>query len=320
MAVFMPITDPSMATSGPPELPGLIAASVWMNFWNWFCAMPLGVGLVDGAVFGGDDAGRNGLRKAEGAADGEHPVADLRAVGVAELDGGEGFFGVDFNDGHVGVFVDADDSCGAAEVASAAFGVGGKLDENSVGFIDDVVVGDDVAARVNDEAGAESAALAAAHLRVVVATVGVTLVAEEAAEEVLHVLLVFGVLAAPGRGRLRRAGAGLAICSVLMLTTAGPTFLAICEKPFESVTGEGIERGRASVELTCCCSSLPETLLVRTEPASRPIESAERMVKAGTRRPARSLSMTFSLLMFSLLEFFRVVGVSGVYIGVSSLV
>ena len=31
IAVFMPITSPSMSTSGPPELPGLIAASVWMN-------------------------------------------------------------------------------------------------------------------------------------------------------------------------------------------------------------------------------------------------------------------------------------------------
>jgi len=34
MAVFMPMTWPAMSTSGPPELPGLMAASVWMNFWN----------------------------------------------------------------------------------------------------------------------------------------------------------------------------------------------------------------------------------------------------------------------------------------------
>ena len=31
MAVFMPITSPLPLTSGPPELPGLIAASVWMR-------------------------------------------------------------------------------------------------------------------------------------------------------------------------------------------------------------------------------------------------------------------------------------------------
>ena len=33
IAVFRPITCPSMLTSGPPELPGLIAASVWMKSW-----------------------------------------------------------------------------------------------------------------------------------------------------------------------------------------------------------------------------------------------------------------------------------------------
>ena len=31
MAVFMPIISPAMSTSAPPELPGLIAASVWMK-------------------------------------------------------------------------------------------------------------------------------------------------------------------------------------------------------------------------------------------------------------------------------------------------
>jgi hypothetical protein len=30
MKVFTPIRSPSMSTSGPPELPGLMAASVWM--------------------------------------------------------------------------------------------------------------------------------------------------------------------------------------------------------------------------------------------------------------------------------------------------
>ena len=30
IAVFMPITWPRVFSSGPPELPGLIAASVWM--------------------------------------------------------------------------------------------------------------------------------------------------------------------------------------------------------------------------------------------------------------------------------------------------
>ena len=44
MAVFMPTTLPAMSTSGPPELPGLMAASVWMKRWNWLCETPLGPG------------------------------------------------------------------------------------------------------------------------------------------------------------------------------------------------------------------------------------------------------------------------------------
>ena len=34
IAVFMPITLPSWVNSGPPELPGLIGASIWMN-WSY---------------------------------------------------------------------------------------------------------------------------------------------------------------------------------------------------------------------------------------------------------------------------------------------
>jgi len=34
IAVLMPMTSPCMLTSGPPELPGLMAASVWMKSSN----------------------------------------------------------------------------------------------------------------------------------------------------------------------------------------------------------------------------------------------------------------------------------------------
>jgi hypothetical protein len=33
IAVLMPTSRPAMSTSAPPELPGLIAASVWMKNW-----------------------------------------------------------------------------------------------------------------------------------------------------------------------------------------------------------------------------------------------------------------------------------------------
>jgi len=34
MAVLIPITAPLILTSGPPEFPGLIAASVWIRSWR----------------------------------------------------------------------------------------------------------------------------------------------------------------------------------------------------------------------------------------------------------------------------------------------
>ena len=42
MAVLMPIARPSRSASGPPELPELIAASVWIRS----CSSPIGVGTV----------------------------------------------------------------------------------------------------------------------------------------------------------------------------------------------------------------------------------------------------------------------------------
>jgi hypothetical protein len=37
MAELMPITRPARSTSGPPELPGLMAASVWMKSATAYC-------------------------------------------------------------------------------------------------------------------------------------------------------------------------------------------------------------------------------------------------------------------------------------------
>jgi hypothetical protein len=34
IAVLIPMTRPKASKSGPPELPGLIAASVWIISWN----------------------------------------------------------------------------------------------------------------------------------------------------------------------------------------------------------------------------------------------------------------------------------------------
>ncbi len=40
-AVFMPMTWPDVSISGPPELPGLIAASVWIMFCSVSVCVPV---------------------------------------------------------------------------------------------------------------------------------------------------------------------------------------------------------------------------------------------------------------------------------------
>ena len=66
-------------------------------------------------------------------------------------------------------------------------GIGGELDVDLVGFVDDVIVGDDVALGIDDKAGAERLL----HLAVIAAVVRAAgrLAAEEAVEEVLEVVV-----------------------------------------------------------------------------------------------------------------------------------
>ena len=50
IAVLMPITSPARSTSGPPEFPGLIAASVCRNLWNCWPIPPRSFALMIPAV------------------------------------------------------------------------------------------------------------------------------------------------------------------------------------------------------------------------------------------------------------------------------
>ena len=61
-----------------------------------------------GTIFRADDSGGDGGVQAEGAADGQDPVADLHAVGISEFGYGEFVVGFNFYYGQVGVFVEAD--------------------------------------------------------------------------------------------------------------------------------------------------------------------------------------------------------------------
>ena len=115
-----------------------------------------GVGLEEGFVIGdadaraaggADDAARDGLFEAEGRTDGEDPVSDFERVGVAEFGGGEEV-GLDSDDGDFGGRVGADDL--GFELAPV-----GQADGDLIGSGDDVIVGQDVAVGIDDDARAE---------------------------------------------------------------------------------------------------------------------------------------------------------------------
>jgi len=79
MAVLMPQQVALVSTRAPPELPGLMAASVWNEVLE-------GVDTELVASERADDAAGDGLTDAEGVADGQHLVAHLQVVGIAQHD------------------------------------------------------------------------------------------------------------------------------------------------------------------------------------------------------------------------------------------
>ena len=138
--VLMPITSPCQLRSGPPELPGLMAASVWMASsmtspsgsctWRMELTMPLG----------------EGAGESEGIADRVNFLADLQIGRIAESHRLQvGSF--DLDDGQVMRLVGADDG-GLIFLAVV------ERDFDLARIGDDVIVGEDVSFFVDDEAGA----------------------------------------------------------------------------------------------------------------------------------------------------------------------
>ena len=155
-----------------------MAASVWRKCWNCPATPGSMVRFLAEMMPAVTVCARaNGLPMAST----QSPTCGF--VGVAHLHGGQRGIGVDFDDGEIGGLVDADDAGGASEILRV--GVGGELDVDLVGLFDDVVVGDDVALGIDDEAGAEGFA----HLAVVIVALVGILSAEEAIEEVLEVVV-----------------------------------------------------------------------------------------------------------------------------------
>ena len=77
IAVLMPMTSPSRLTSGPPLLPGLIAASVWMKLFA--------LAQADSAALGADDSRGHRAFQAERIAQGQHPIADFGVVAITQF-------------------------------------------------------------------------------------------------------------------------------------------------------------------------------------------------------------------------------------------
>ena len=106
IAVLMPMMAPLASSSGPPQLPGLIAASVWMRLLRF-----VAVGLDAAALRRDDAAGDRVGVGAQRAADRDDQLADLERVRVAER-GGRQVRPLDLDDREVGQGVDPVDRAG----------------------------------------------------------------------------------------------------------------------------------------------------------------------------------------------------------------
>ena len=147
ICALTPITWPSSSSSGPPELPGLSAASVWIAPPS---SEPSGACSVRSRRR--HDAGGQRVVEAVGVADRVGVVADLDLVRVAERERLQAV-GVDLEQREVVRRVGADD------LGGELLAVGADLDRDLLGAVDDVLVRDDQAAVVDDEAGAGALAL-----------------------------------------------------------------------------------------------------------------------------------------------------------------
>src|SRR6266446_2422397 len=115
IAVLIPITLPSMFRSGPPELPGLIEASVWMKLS--YCVTPTRV----------------------------RPLADAELVGVTQLGRRQGGGRVDLEHGEIGLRVATDEPRRELPLIR-------QTHDDFLSVLDHVVVRQDVPLRIHHDA------------------------------------------------------------------------------------------------------------------------------------------------------------------------
>jgi len=99
------------------------------------------------ATNGADDALGNGMVKAERRTDRDHPLTGLQVLGLAQFKHRQ-VLAIDFEQSHVGTWI-------GTNQLGLEFTAVGQAHENLVGIGNHVVVGEDVAVRRNDEAGAQ---------------------------------------------------------------------------------------------------------------------------------------------------------------------
>src|SRR5215470_4749554 len=163
MALLMPTTSPDMFTRGPPEFPGLMAASVWRKSSKgpWPMERPLALMMPAVTVCWRPN--------------GEPPVAHLDFVRVAEGGRRVGGTALEAKHGEVGALVEADDlSLVLLALRRHHLDVGSALDHVRIGEAD--------ARGIHDHPRAETALL--------LLTLG--LAAEEATEELVAEELLDG--------------------------------------------------------------------------------------------------------------------------------
>ena len=120
----------------------MIAASVWMNVWNWrpgTMSRPLADTIP--AVTVSDSP--NGLPTAR------DPVAHLHAVGIAHLCGGQSAVHLHLDHSQISFLIGADN----LGVVLHAWRIVFKANPNSVCLLDDVPVRQDVSFGIDDHTG-----------------------------------------------------------------------------------------------------------------------------------------------------------------------
>ena len=164
----MPTTSPRAFTSGPPELPGLMAASVWMNCPGLRRIVRVRIGTVQRA----HDAASHREAEAKGITKGQHGLSGMQRGRVANRNVGK-VRAINLDYGQIGERIGADQLRRQdATIAERNLDIGGAIDH--------VVVGNDVAIGRNNDAAAD-AVLDSRLLRL-------HMLAELLAKEVLHVV------------------------------------------------------------------------------------------------------------------------------------